>query len=323
MTVEDIKKPVKEEMALFEKKFKSAMKSDVALLDKITHYIIKRKGKQLRPLFVFLSAKMIAPVEEGTYIAASLIELLHTATLVHDDVVDDASERRGFLSINALWKNKIAVLVGDFLLSQGLLLTTSKNRIDLLHLVSKAVKAMSEGELLQMEKSRKMDITEEVYYKIIKQKTASLVAACCATGACSVTKNKELIANMEQVGIYVGMAFQIKDDIFDYGFSNEIGKPTGIDIKERKLTLPLIYVMNKVEKKQKKLIINTIKKDKQDSKKINEIISMVINEGGIHYAEKKMHYYKDLALKQLDYLPSSPSKEAFIGLINYSINRKK
>ena len=323
MTVDDIKKPVKEEMALFEKKFKSAMKSDVALLDKITHYIIKRKGKQLRPLFVFLSAKMIAPVEEGTYIAASLIELLHTATLVHDDVVDDASERRGFLSINALWKNKIAVLVGDFLLSQGLLLTTSKNRIDLLHLVSKAVKAMSEGELLQMEKSRKMDITEEVYYKIIKQKTASLVAACCATGACSVTKNKELIANMEKVGIYVGMAFQIKDDIFDYGFSNEIGKPTGIDIKERKLTLPLIYVMNKVEKKQKKLIINTIKKDQQDSKKINEIISMVINEGGIHYAEKKMHYFKDLALKQLDYLPSSPSKESFIGLINYSINRKK
>ena len=323
MTVDDIKKPVKEEMALFEKKFKSAMKSDVALLDKITHYIIKRKGKQLRPLFVFLSAKMIAPVEEGTYIAASLIELLHTATLVHDDVVDDASERRGFLSINALWKNKIAVLVGDFLLSQGLLLTTSKNRIDLLHLVSKAVKAMSEGELLQMEKSRKMDITEEVYYKIIKQKTASLVAACCATGACSVTKNKELIANMEKVGIYVGMAFQIKDDIFDYGFSNEIGKPTGIDIKERKLTLPLIYVMNKVDKKQKNLIINTIKKKQQDSKKINEIISMVINEGGIHYAEKKMHYYKDLALKQLDYLPSSPSKESFIGLINYSINRKK
>ncbi|MDC3133970.1 polyprenyl synthetase family protein [Bacteroidota bacterium] len=323
MTVDDIKKPVKEEMALFEKKFKSAMKSDVALLDKITHYIIKRKGKQLRPLFVFLSAKMIAPVEEGTYIAASLIELLHTATLVHDDVVDDASERRGFLSINALWKNKIAVLVGDFLLSQGLLLTTSKNRIDLLHLVSKAVKAMSEGELLQMEKSRKMDITEEVYYKIIKQKTASLVAACCATGACSVTKDKELIANMEQVGIYVGMAFQIKDDIFDYGFSNEIGKPTGIDIKERKLTLPLIYVMNKVDNKQKKLIIKTIKKDKQDAKKINEIISLVINEGGIHYAEKKMHFYKDLALKQLDYIPSSPSKEAFIGLINYSINRKK
>mgnify|MGYP006246742603 FL=1 len=204
MTVDEIKKPVKVEMALFEKKFKAAMKSDVALLDKITHYIIKRKGKQLRPLFVFLSAKMLGPVNEGTYIAASLIELLHTATLVHDDVVDDASERRGFLSINALWKNKIAVLVGDFLLSQGLLLTTAKNRIDLLHIVSKAVKSMSEGELLQMEKSRKMDITESVYYKIIEQKTASLVAACCGTGACSVTKDQKTIDTMERVGINVG-----------------------------------------------------------------------------------------------------------------------
>lgn len=323
MSVDDIKKPVKVEMALFEKKFKAAMKSDVALLDKITHYIIKRKGKQLRPLFVFLSAKMLGSVNEGTYIAASLIELLHTATLVHDDVVDDASERRGFLSINALWKNKIAVLVGDFLLSQGLLLTTSKNRIDLLHIVSKAVKSMSEGELLQMEKSRKMDITEAIYYKIIEQKTASLVAACCGTGACSVTKDQKTIETMEKVGTNVGMAFQIKDDIFDYGFSNNIGKPTGIDIKERKLTLPLIYIMNKVNKKDKKLIINTIKKEKQDPQKIKQIISMVINQGGIDYAEKKMHYYKNLALNDLDSLPNSPSKEAFIGLINYSINREK
>lgn len=323
MSVDDIKKPVKVEMALFEKKFKAAMKSDVALLDKITHYIIKRKGKQLRPLFVFLSAKMLGSVNEGTYIAASLIELLHTATLVHDDVVDDASERRGFLSINALWKNKIAVLVGDFLLSQGLLLTTSKNRIDLLHIVSKAVKSMSEGELLQMEKSRKMDITEAIYYKIIEQKTASLVAACCGTGACSVTKDQKTIETMEKVGANVGMAFQIKDDIFDYGFSNNIGKPTGIDIKERKLTLPLIYIMNKVNKKDKKLIINTIKKEKQDPQKIKQIISMVINQGGIDYAEKKMHYYKNLALNDLDSLPNSPSKEAFIGLINYSIKREK
>ena len=323
MSVDDIKKPVKVEMALFEKKFKAAMKSDVALLDRITHYIIKRKGKQLRPLFVFLSAKMLGSVNEGTYIAASLIELLHTATLVHDDVVDDASERRGFLSINALWKNKIAVLVGDFLLSQGLLLTTSKNRIDLLHIVSKAVKSMSEGELLQMEKSRKMDITEAIYYKIIEQKTASLVAACCGTGACSVTKDQKTIETMEKVGTNVGMAFQIKDDIFDYGFSNNIGKPTGIDIKERKLTLPLIYIMNKVNKKDKKLIINTIKKEKQDPQKIKQIISMVINQGGIDYAEKKMHYYKNLALNDLDSLPNSPSKEAFIGLINYSINREK
>ena len=323
MTVEDIKKPVKEEMAMFEKKFKLAMKSDVALLDKITHYIIKRKGKQLRPLFVFLSAKMFGEVTDGTYTAASLIELLHTATLVHDDVVDDAFERRGFLSINALWKNKIAVLVGDFLLSQGLLLTTSENRIDLLHLVSKAVKAMSEGELLQMEKSRKMDITEDVYYRIIKQKTASLVAACCGTGACSVTNDKKIIATMEQVGIFVGMAFQIKDDIFDYGFSNDIGKPTGIDIKERKLTLPLIHILQKVSKEKKRLIVNTIKKDKQDPAKVKKIISMVIENGGIDYAERKMNKYKDLAIKELEKLPPSSAKEAFIGLIHYSINRKK
>ena len=323
MTVEDIKNPVKEEMALFEKKFKSAMKSDVALLNKITHYIIKRKGKQLRPLFVFLTAKMFGPVQEGTYTAASLIELLHTATLVHDDVVDDAFERRGFLSINALWKNKIAVLVGDFLLSQGLLLTTSENRIDLLNIVTKAVKSMSEGELLQMEKSRKMDITEDVYYKIIEQKTASLVAACCATGACSVTDNQDIIATMEKVGVYVGMAFQIKDDIFDYGSSKDIGKPTGIDIKERKLTLPLIHALQKVGKKSKRMIINTIKKDKQDPVKINKIISIVIENGGIQYAENKMHEYKNLALKELDQLPKTPAKESFIGLIHYSINRKK
>ena len=321
MTVEDIKKPVKEEMVMFEEKFKSAMKSDVALLDKITHYIIKRKGKQLRPLFVFLSAKMLGTVQEGTYLAASLIELLHTATLVHDDVVDDATERRGFLSINALWKNKIAVLVGDYLLSQGLILTTSNKRLDLLEIVSKAVKSMSEGELLQMEKARKMDITEEVYFRIIKQKTASLVAACCGTGACSVVSDTKLISKMENIGINVGMAFQIKDDIFDYGSSENIGKPTGIDIKERKLTLPLIYTLNKLDKSTKRMIINTIKKNKQNPKKVQEIIQLVINQGGIAYAEKKMHEFKDLALKELNDIPSSEAKDSFIGLINYSINR--
>ena len=321
MTVEDIKKPVKEEMVMFEEKFKSAMKSDVALLDKITHYIIKRKGKQLRPLFVFLSAKMLGTVQEGTYLAASLIELLHTATLVHDDVVDDATERRGFLSINALWKNKIAVLVGDYLLSKGLILTTSNKRLDLLEIVSKAVKSMSEGELLQMEKARKMDITEEVYFRIIKQKTASLVAACCGTGACSVVSDTKLISKMENIGINVGMAFQIKDDIFDYGSSENIGKPTGIDIKERKLTLPLIYTLNKVDKSTKRMIINTIKKNKQNPKKVQEIIQLVINQGGIAYAEKKMHEFKDLALKELNDIPSSEAKDSFIGLINYSINR--
>ena len=321
MKVEDIKKPVKEEMVMFEEKFKSAMKSDVALLDKITHYIIKRKGKQLRPLFVFLSAKMLGTVQEGTYLAASLIELLHTATLVHDDVVDDATERRGFLSINALWKNKIAVLVGDYLLSKGLILTTSNKRLDLLEIVSKAVKSMSEGELLQMEKARKMDITEEVYFRIIKQKTASLVAACCGTGACSVVSDTKLISKMENIGINVGMAFQIKDDIFDYGSSENIGKPTGIDIKERKLTLPLIYTLNKVDKSTKRMIINTIKKNKQNPKKVQEIIQLVINQGGIAYAEKKMHEFKDLALKELNDIPSSEAKDSFIGLINYSINR--
>ena len=321
--VEQIKSPVHDEMILFEQKFKESMKSDVALLDKITHYIIKRKGKQLRPLFVFLAAKMHGEITEGTYIAASLIELLHTATLVHDDVVDDASERRGFLSINALWKNKIAVLVGDYLLSRGLLLTTEKNRVDLLTIVTKAVKSMSEGELLQMEKARRLDITEDVYYRIIEQKTASLVAACCGTGACSVNAGEEMTQKMEEIGKYVGIAFQIKDDIFDYGFSDKIGKPTGIDIKERKLTLPLIYVLNKVDKSQKKLIINSIKKEKQDPRKIKKIIELVIDEGGIKYAEEKMFQFRDKAISLLNEIPDSPSKSSFQQLIDYSINRDK
>ena len=321
--VEQIKSPVHDEMILFEQKFKESMKSDVALLDKITHYIIKRKGKQLRPLFVFLAAKMHGEITEGTYIAASLIELLHTATLVHDDVVDDASERRGFLSINALWKNKIAVLVGDYLLSRGLLLTTEKNRVDLLTIVTKAVKSMSEGELLQMEKARRLDITEDVYYRIIEQKTASLVAACCGTGACSVNAGEEMIQKMEEIGKYVGIAFQIKDDIFDYGFSDKIGKPTGIDIKERKLTLPLIYVLNKVDKSQKKFIINTIKKEKQNPRKIKKIIELVINEGGIKYAEEKMFQFRDKAISLLNEIPGSPAKSSFQQLIDYSINRDK
>ena len=323
MTVEEIKKPVIDEMALFEDKFKEAMKSDVSLLDKITHYIIKRKGKQLRPVFVFLSAKMFGDIQDETYTAASLIELLHTATLVHDDVVDDAMERRGFLSINALWKNKIAVLVGDYLLSQGLLLTTENDQIQLLKLVAKAVKAMSEGELLQMDKARRMDINEEVYYKIIKQKTASLVAACCATGVCSVTNDQMMINKMEVIGTNVGMAFQIKDDIFDYGSSKEIGKPTGIDIKERKMTLPLIYTLNNVDKSDKKMIINVIKKEYQDPVQVKKVIQMVINNGGIAYAEKQMHYFKGKALEGLENIPDSPAKDSFIGLIHYSINRKK
>ena len=238
LKVKDIKAPIAEEMKLFEAHFRSAMKSNTALLDKITHYIIKRKGKQMRPMFIFLAAKTSGRVCDNTYTAASLIELLHTATLVHDDVVDDANLRRGFFSINALWKNKIAVLVGDFLLSKGLLMSVENNQFELLRIVSQAVQEMSEGELLQMEKARRLNITEEVYYDIIRQKTASLIAACCAAGASSVDADEKTVDRMYRFGLNVGMAFQIKDDLFDYGFGKNIGKPTGIDIKERKMTLP-------------------------------------------------------------------------------------
>ena len=321
--VEQIKAPVAVEMKLFEEKFKDSMKSDVALLDKITSYIIKRKGKQMRPLFVFLSAKTCGVVNDATYTAASLIELLHTATLVHDDVVDDANERRGFFSINALWKNKIAVLVGDFLLSKGLLLTTENGEFELLKIVSKAVKEMSEGELLQMEKARRLDIDEAIYYKVIKQKTASLVASCCASGAQSVNASQETVDLMYQFGINVGMAFQIKDDIFDFGSSAEIGKPTGIDIKERKMTLPLIYTLNNVSKKIKNRIINTFKNHNEDPERVQEVIQLVIDNGGIEYSERKMMEYKEKALSYIDDLPENESKKSLISLLEYSISRTK
>ena len=321
--VEQIKAPVAVEMKLFEEKFKDSMKSDVALLDKITSYIIKRKGKQMRPLFVFLSAKTCGVVNDATYTAASLIELLHTATLVHDDVVDDANERRGFFSINALWKNKIAVLVGDFLLSKGLLLTTENGQFELLKIVSKAVKEMSEGELLQMEKARRLDIDEEIYYKVIKQKTASLVASCCASGAQSVNASQNTVDLMYHFGINVGMAFQIKDDIFDFGSSAEIGKPTGIDIKERKMTLPLIYTLNNVSKKIKNRIINTFKNHNEDPERVQEVIQLVIDNGGIEYSERKMMEYKEKALSYIDDLPENESKKSLISLLEYSISRTK
>ena len=321
--VEKIKAPVAAEMKLFEEKFKASMKSDVALLDKITNYIVKRKGKQMRPLFVFLSAKACGEINEATFTAASLIELLHTATLVHDDVVDDANERRGFFSINALWKNKIAVLVGDFLLSKGLLLTTENGQFELLKIVSKAVQQMSEGELLQMEKARRLDIDEEIYYQVIKQKTASLVASCCASGAQSVNANPAIVESMYQFGINVGMAFQIKDDIFDFGSSSAIGKPTGIDIKERKMTLPIIYTLNKVGKNDKNKIINTFKKHNEDPERVQEVIDLVINNGGIDYAEKKMIAYKENALTHIDSLANNEAKKSLISLLEYSISRTK
>lgn len=299
------------------------MKSEVALLDKITHYIIKRKGKQMRPMFVFLSANINGGNTEATYTAASLIELLHTATLVHDDVVDDAYERRGFFSLNALWKNKIAVLVGDYLLSRGLILSVEHGQFKILEIVSRAVREMSEGELLQIEKARRLDITEAVYFDIIRQKTASLIASCCASGAASAGCSPEQAEHMWTFGEKVGIAFQIKDDIFDYGSSDKIGKPTGIDIKERKLTLPLIYALNHTDKRQNNRIRNIIKNKNEDPEKVKEVIDFVINSGGIKYAEEVMNQYTQEGLAMLEDFPESASKDSLIALVNYTINRTK
>lgn len=322
-TTQSIKAPVAEHMRIFEEKFRGSMKSSVPLLDKITNYIVKRKGKQLRPMFVFLSAQTVGTINESTYRAATLIELLHTATLVHDDVVDDSNERRGFFSLNALWKNKIAVLIGDFLLSRGLLLSLDNDDFHLLKIVSTAVKEMSEGELLQIEKARRLDISEDIYYDIIRQKTASLVAACCSCGAASVTQDKNTIDKFKEFGILTGMAFQIKDDLFDFGSSEEIGKPTGIDIKEKKMTLPLIYALNQSTWMEKRKIINIIKNHNTDSDKVKVVIDFVIEKGGIAYAEKVMHEYKNKALAILKEFPESSSRNSLELLVNYSIERKK
>ncbi|MCW3071883.1 MAG: polyprenyl synthetase [Bacteroidetes bacterium] len=322
MTVDQIKAPVAKEMEEFELKFKSSMKSTVPLLDKITRYIVKRKGKQLRPMFVFLSAKVCGEMNESTYRAASLIELLHTATLVHDDVVDDSNERRGFFSVNALWKNKIAVLVGDFLLSRGLLLSVDNNDFHLLGLVSNAVREMSEGELLQIEKARKLDIDERVYYEIIRKKTASLIASCCACGAASVTSDKQVIDRMLAFGEAVGIAFQIKDDLFDYGDGSNIGKPTGIDIKEKKMTLPLIYALNKASWLEKRRIISIVKNNNNDPKKVAEVIDFVIKSGGIQYAESQMNEYKEKALSILSGFNDSASRTSLSELVKYTTERK-
>jgi octaprenyl-diphosphate synthase len=322
MTVDQIKAPVAKEMDEFEVKFRSSMKSSVPLLDKITRYIVKRKGKQLRPMFVFLSAKVCGEMNESTYRAASLIELLHTATLVHDDVVDDSNERRGFFSVNALWKNKIAVLVGDFLLSKGLLLSIDNSDFHLLSLVSNAVREMSEGELLQIEKARKLDIDEAVYYEIIRKKTASLISSCCACGAASVTSDKDTVERMKAFGEAVGIAFQIKDDLFDYGDGSNIGKPTGIDIKEKKMTLPLIYALNQASWLEKRRIINIVKNNNNDPKKVSEVIAFVINSGGIQYAERQMNEYKDKALALLSGFSESPSRTSLAELVKYTTERK-
>ncbi|MFL0354267.1 polyprenyl synthetase family protein [Xanthomarina sp. GH4-25] len=322
--VEQIKQPIDYEMELFEQKFQLSMSSKVALLNRITHYIVNRKGKQMRPMFVFLVAKMVSngEISERTYRGASVIELIHTATLVHDDVVDESNRRRGFFSINALWKNKIAVLVGDYLLSKGLLLSIDNNDFDLLKIISIAVREMSEGELLQIEKARKLDITEAVYYDIIRQKTATLIAACCSLGAASVKPESDHVERMRKFGELIGMAFQIKDDLFDYG-NEAIGKPTGIDIKEQKMTLPLIYVLNQADKKDKRWLINSIKNHNRDKKRVAEVISYVKTKGGLDYAVSKMKEFQEEALQILQIYPESTFKNSLELMVNYVIDRKK
>ena len=315
------KKIIGKELELFEMHFKEAVKSRVSLLDRIMQYIVKRKGKQMRPMFVLLSAKLNGEINDASYRAASLVELLHTATLVHDDVVDDALERRGFFSINALWKNKIAVLVGDYLLSKGLLLSLENKDFETLTILSDAVKKMSEGELLQMEKTRNLNFDESVYYEIIYGKTASLLSSSCAAGASSVTKDSEQIQKMKDFGEYVGMAFQIKDDLFDYG-DELIGKPTGNDIKEKKLTLPLIHILQKCSPALKKEIIYIVKNNNNDKRKVKFVIDHVKALGGIEYAHAKMIEYRDKALVVLNSFPPSMTRDALEELVRYTTDRK-
>ena len=315
------KKIIGAELELFEKHFKEAVKSKVSLLDRIMQYIVKRKGKQMRPMFVLLSAKLHGEINDSSYRAASLVELLHTATLVHDDVVDDAMERRGFFSINALWKNKIAVLVGDYLLSKGLLLSLENKDFAILTILSNAVKNMSEGELLQMEKTRNLNFDESIYYEIINGKTASLLASSCAAGASSVTNDEFIIEQMRAFGDNVGMAFQIKDDLFDYGEA-KVGKPTGNDIKEKKLTLPLIHILQKVSPSLRKQIVNIVKNNNNDKAKVKFVIDHVQSYGGIEYATQKMIEYRDKAITILHSFPNSPTRDALEELVRYTTDRQ-
>ncbi len=323
-TVEQIKLPIHQEMEFFETKFKASMISNVSLLNRITHYIVRRKGKQMRPMFVFLVAKMVSngQFKERTYRGASVIELIHTATLVHDDVVDDSNRRRGFFSLNALWKNKIAVLVGDYLLSKGLLLSIDNDDFDILKHISIAVREMSEGELLQIEKARRLDITEDVYFEIIRKKTATLIAACTAIGAASVDADKTEVEKMRKFGELLGIAFQIKDDLFDYSEA-KIGKPTGIDIKEQKMTLPLIYTLNNCSKKERSWLINSVKNHNKDKVRVKMVIEFVKQHGGIEYTYNKMTEFQKAALNILETYPDSPYKESLQTMVNYVIEREK
>jgi octaprenyl-diphosphate synthase len=321
-TVEEIKRPINEEMKLFEQKFYESMQSKVPLLDKVTRFIVTTKGKQMRPMFVFLCAKLVGDVNEKTYRGASMIELIHTATLVHDDVVDESFKRRNFFSINALWKNKIAVLVGDYLLSKSVLLSTDHKDYDLLGVISRTIREMSEGELLQLEKARKLDITEEVYYEIIRQKTATLIAACCEIGVLSNNADEVLAKKMMDFGTYTGMAFQIKDDLFDYLTSNVIGKPVGIDIKEQKMTLPLIHTLKIANEKDRKYYFNTIKRYNNDQKRVKELINFVKSSGGLEYAITIMKDFQQKAIDILNEFPDSEAKKSLRIMLDYVIERK-
>ncbi len=322
VSLDEIKAPIASYIDEFEKHFRSSMKSPVPLLDTITRYIVKRKGKQLRPMFVFLSAQVCGEVNESTFRAASLIELLHTATLIHDDVVDDSNERRGFFSLNALWKNKIAVLVGDFLLAKGLLLAMDHEEFQLLKIVSNATREMSEGELLQIEKARKLDIEESVYFEIIRKKTASLIASCCASGAKSVGSSDEVVKRMHQFGEYVGIAFQIKDDLFDYEKNHDTGKPNGIDIKEKKMTLPLIYTLNNSGWLEKRKAINIVRNHNNEPERVAELIQRVNAGKGIEYATQKMKEYQEKAFELLNTFPDSPSRKSLEQLVIFTTERK-
>ena len=322
MNLNEIKKPIDAELDRFETHFRASMESSVPLVDKIMYYIVQRKGKQMRPMFVFLSAKLCGTVNEASYVAASLVELLHTATLVHDDVVDDSYERRGFFSINALWKNKIAVLVGDYLLSQGLSLALKHDQFKALKIMSNAVKEMAEGELLQIEKARRLDIKEDIYYDIIRKKTASLIASACAVGAASTTNDDTLIEKMRLFGEKIGIAFQIRDDLFDFG-TDDVGKPLGIDIKEKKMTLPLIYALNQTDKTQRTSIIKMIKNDNEKPEKVKQVIDFVRQSGGLAYAETAMKRYRQEAFDILIQFPDGTIRKSLEQLVMFVTERKK
>ena len=322
LKLSEIQRPIERELAIFEDKFKESMRSSVPLLDRITHYIVKRKGKQMRPMFVFFSAGICGGISEGTHRGAALVELLHTATLVHDDVVDNANVRRGFFSINALWKNKVAVLVGDFLLAKGMQLSLANNDFVLLKIVSDAVQQIIEGELLQLEKARRLDIQESIYFEVIRQKTASLIASCCACGAASAGASPETVEQMRKFGENVGIAFQIKDDLFDFGI-DDVGKPLGNDIKEKKITLPLIYALQQSGRTQKKHIINLVKNHSEDHQKVKEVIDFVKNNGGMEYATAKMHAYQQEAFELLDTFPDNDYRRGLEQLVKYTTERNK